>query len=240
MPAARAVAPLLARALAPLLALLAAAAPACRKDMSEEPAPPGMEAAPTPWQPAGADPDADAPPPASTTRPPQPAPPAGLEREEERGPPPAATTRPAEPEPGRLAGITAAHNRVREGLSIAPLTWSPELARFAQAWADALQRRGCALEHRPDRGPDAQRFGENLYSATGHAASAAEVVDGWAEEVRDFNPKTGRCKGICGHYTQIVWRASERLGCAMAACGATEVWVCNYDPPGNFIGQRPY
>lgn len=146
----------------------------------------------------------------------------------------------ADPEAGRLAGITAAHNRVREPLGLPPLTWSDELARFAQKWADKLQRQGCDLRHRPRSGPDAQRYGENIFSMTGHAPTAAEVVDTWAAEVKDYDAKKNTCKGVCGHYTQIVWRKSQRLGCAMAACGDTEVWVCNYDPPGNYLGQRPY
>lgn len=146
----------------------------------------------------------------------------------------------ANAEPARLAGVTAAHNRVRERLGIAPLTWSSELAQFAQAWADKLQRRGCELQHRPRSGPDKQRHGENIYSATGQRSSPGDVVDAWAEEVKDYDARTDRCRGICGHYTQIVWRKSQRLGCAMATCGATEVWVCNYDPPGNFLGERPY
>lgn len=145
-----------------------------------------------------------------------------------------------DPEPGRLAGITAAHNRVRAGVGVAPLEWSPELARYARRWADKLKQRGCRLEHRPGSGPDAQRHGENLYSGTGHAPTAAEVVDLWAAEVAGYDAKRNRCKGVCGHYTQVVWRGSQRLGCAMAACGATEVWVCNYDPPGNYVGERPY
>ena len=45
---------------------------------------------------------------------------------------------------------------------------------------------------------------------------------------------------MCGHYTQVVWRKSLRVGCGMATCGATEVWVCNYDPAGNWDGERPY
>ena len=66
------------------------------------------------------------------------------------------------------------------------------------------------------------------------------VVETWAAELADYDAKKNRCKGVCGHYTQIVWRKSQRLGCGMASCGDTEVWVCNYDPPGNFLGQRPY
>lgn len=145
-----------------------------------------------------------------------------------------------DPEGGRLAGVTAAHNAVRERLGVAPLVWDAGLARYAQAWADKLKQRGCDLQHRPRKGADAQKYGENIYSASGSAPPASEVVGAWVEEVKDYDAKTNKCRGVCGHYTQVVWRASRRLGCGMATCGETEVWVCNYDPAGNFLGQRPY
>ncbi len=154
--------------------------------------------------------------------------------------PAVATKPPRDPEPGRLAGITAAHNKVRARLDIAPLEWSPELARYAQAWADKLARKGCRLQHRPPTGADKQLHGENIFSMSGDTPTADAVVDEWAAEVKDYNPKTNRCKGVCGHYTQVVWRKSQKLGCGMAACGDTEVWVCNYDPAGNWQGERPY
>ncbi len=205
------------------ITVLAALVLACRGDRPGASTPPGAEPAAEPGRPPARAPK--------------------LREPAERGdpgredPPPA--TR-GDPESGRLAGITAAHNRVREGVGVGPLEWSPELARYAQRWADKLQQRGCGLEHRPGAGPDAQRHGENLFSGTGFAPTPAEVVESWAAEVADYNVKANRCKGICGHYTQIVWRSSQRLGCAMAACGDTEVWVCNYDPPGNYVGKRPY
>lgn len=143
-------------------------------------------------------------------------------------------------ERGRMVGITDAHNRVRKPLKLPPLEWSNDLAKFAQAWADKLAKRGCDLQHRPRSGADKQRYGENIFSATGQSADVDAVVGAWAEEVKDYNPKTNRCRGVCGHYTQIVWRASRQVGCGMATCGDTEVWVCNYDPPGNFVGQKPY
>ena len=145
-----------------------------------------------------------------------------------------------DPEEGGLAGVTAAHNRVREPLGLPPLVWSEELARFAQTWADKLKRKGCRLQHRPGSGPDAQRYGENIFSMTGQTPSPGDVVGSWAAEVENYDAKKDRCRGVCGHYTQIVWRKSERVGCARATCGDTEIWVCNYDPPGNFVGQRPY
>ncbi len=56
--------------------------------------------------------------------------------------------------------------------------------------------------------------------------------------------------GMCGHYTQIVWRSTQKLGCGIKVCtknspfGASfPTWtyvVCNYQPPGNIIGQKPY
>ncbi|MCY0992984.1 CAP domain-containing protein [Nannocystis sp. ILAH1] len=146
----------------------------------------------------------------------------------------------SDPEAGRLAGITAAHNAVRAELNIAPLSWSPQVAAFAQAWADTLAEQGCVTIHRPYEGPDAQKYGENLFSSWGYAPSAVDVVADWASEAEDYTALTDTCSGVCGHYTQVVWAASERLGCGMASCGDKEVWVCNYDPPGNIWGERPY
>lgn len=146
----------------------------------------------------------------------------------------------SDPEPGRLAGITAAHNAARAELNIAPLTWSPEVAAFAQAWADKLAEQGCVMQHRPYEGPDAQKYGENIYSSWGSMPSTADVVAAWVAEGEDYNALTDTCSGVCGHYTQVMWAASERLGCGMASCGDKEVWVCNYDPPGNIWGERPY
>jgi len=146
----------------------------------------------------------------------------------------------ADPEPGRLAGITAAHNSIRGALGLPSLTWSTTVAQFAQAWADKLQAQGCNMQHRPYNGPDAQKYGENISGNWGYMATAAQVVAGWAAEVQDYDAETNTCHGVCGHYTQIVWRNSKRLGCGMATCGDTEVWVCNYDPPGNITGERPY
>ncbi|CAK9327998.1 unnamed protein product [Citrullus colocynthis] len=46
---------------------------------------------------------------------------------------------------------------------------------------------------------------------------------------------------VCGHYTQVVWKDSIRIGCAKANCRTGGAFiVCNYDPHGNIIGQRPY
>jgi uncharacterized protein YkwD len=137
-------------------------------------------------------------------------------------------------ERGKLVGITAAHNAERSKAGVAPLRWSRDLARHAQAWADRLAADGCALEHHGD-----DPYGENLFWSSA-SASASAVVAEWAAESRHYNHRTNACRGICGHYTQVVWSATRSLGCGVARCGTAEVWVCNYDPPGNVVGRAPY
>ena len=141
-----------------------------------------------------------------------------------------------------MQGMTAAHNKIRARLQLPDLVWDASLARYADEWARELQRQGCQLDHRPQRGRFAQKYGENLFMIQGVRARADEVVSTWEQESQDYDARRNKCSGICGHYTQIVWRRSQRLGCGVARCerSGAEVWVCNYDPPGNFVGERPF
>ncbi len=129
-----------------------------------------------------------------------------------------------------------AHNRWREDVGVSPLSWSEEAARQAQSWAERLASRGCAMEHSQSRD-----FGENI--AWGNTPGSPElVVELWAQERDDYDYATNTCTPgkMCGHYTQLVWRDTREVGCAVAACEGGEVWVCNYTPPGNWIGEKPY
>jgi len=137
--------------------------------------------------------------------------------------------------PSSLArDMLAAHNAVRARVGIAPLAWSDRLAARSQDWADTLLVRK-QFVHRPN-----STYGENLFEISGATASAAQVVNAWAAESRDYDYNSNRCRGVCGHYTQIVWGATKEVGCAVAQGSGREVWVCDYDPPGNWFGQWPY
>ncbi len=129
-----------------------------------------------------------------------------------------------------------AHNSWRKATGVAPLSWSPKLAAFAQDWANTLVARN-EFKHRTNN-----NYGENLAAAQGKNFSPKSVVEYWGEEVRDYNYQTNSCKPgeMCGHYTQLVWHKTKEVGCAKAASGNKEVWVCNYNPPGNYVGQKPY
>ena len=130
--------------------------------------------------------------------------------------------------------ILAAHNSVRAKVGVAPLVWSKELEAAARQWADKLLASG-EFGHTPDL-----NYGQNLFEIRGRRASAAQVVGDWAGEAKNYNAASNRCRGVCGHYTQIVWRNTKQVGCAVAGNEQREVWVCNYDPPGNVTGQRPF
>jgi pathogenesis-related protein 1 len=81
--------------------------------------------------------------------------------------------------------------------------------------------------------------GENIY-ASGGTATAMGAVTSWASEGANYNPQTGGCSGgTCGHYTQIVWRTTLKVGCALHNCNGLaypSTIVCDYGPGGNSGG----
>jgi len=161
--------------------------------------------------------------------------------------------------PAQQAAWLTPHNQVRAGtfpgvtVSPAPspalpaLTWSASAAAVAQAWAN-----GCTWGHNPVRNPDGVARGENIAASTGNLTESATVAM-WAGEWSWYAHATNTCSAppnnSCGHYTQLVWRSTLRVGCATARCTTgspftgSSTWtyvVCDYEPPGNVRGQKPY
>ncbi|KAI1289641.1 Repressed by EFG1 protein 1 [Halotydeus destructor] len=84
-------------------------------------------------------------------------------------------------------------------------------------------------------------YGENL--AADYAPSrpsCGKIVDRWYKESEKID-----CKSVSlsyfnvGHYSQVVWKSTTRVGCAQASSKnkMATYTVCNYDPPGNMLGQ---
>ena len=68
----------------------------------------------------------------------------------------------------------------------------------------------------------------------------------WYDEVGKYTYSTAQQPGT-GHYTQVVWANSKRIGCGAAYCKSAEglsysatIVVCRYLPGGNYIGDLPY
>jgi len=129
------------------------------------------------------------------------------------------------------AALVEAHNRVRAKHCAAPLTWSPKLAAVAQTWAAHLRDSGCTFGH------SGGNYGENLAAGTSGMMDPEAVVTMWYDEVKGYSFKQPGFSMQTGHFTQVVWRSTTQVGCGKVECKGNDIWVCEYDPPGNWEGQ---
>jgi hypothetical protein len=140
-----------------------------------------------------------------------------------------------------IAAILHHHNTYRAALQVPALVWSAALASDALAWAKHLAAVDKGQHDRDLSGKE----GENLWWGTADAFSFGDMVDAWAAERKLFREGTfPDCRvnrsAVVGHYTQMVWRNTLAVGCALVGNGAHDYLVCRYSPAGNVIGQKPY
>ena len=135
----------------------------------------------------------------------------------------------------------SAHNRERSAFGSAPLAWDETLAAQARGYAGELARLG-RLQHSPRSQRRGQ--GENLWLGSRRAYVPEAMIASWASERRFFRrgifpavSQTGNWRDV-GHYTQIVWPGTTRVGCGLASSVRWDVLVCRYSPAGNRDGQR--
>jgi uncharacterized protein YkwD len=131
------------------------------------------------------------------------------------------------------------HNYWRDEVNSPNIVWSQELADFAYDWAKHLADNDL-FEHRQNN-----NYGENIfmcYSCTDKTYTPAKVVDNWADEKALYHGETISNTNYMnfGHYTQIIWCTTTKVGCGMAQTkNGNMVVVCNYSPAGNYIGKNP-
>jgi len=144
--------------------------------------------------------------------------------------------------PLEVRQLLALHNRARAEVGLAPLAWSNSLAAYAQKWADHLASTSRRMEHRPRSGEWKQQHGENLFMGTVGYYGVADAVAAWEHEKSAYDGSIIDESNVrvYGHYTQLMWRSTKRIGCAKIECAGNLIVVCNYDPPGNVLGQAPY
>ncbi|KAM7539557.1 hypothetical protein Aperf_G00000031414 [Anoplocephala perfoliata] len=122
---------------------------------------------------------------------------------------------------GRVAGQPPS-DKIRD------LKWNDELAKIAQAHSDK-----CGFNHDSydDRATQTFKYvGQNLAVAS----SVIEGVDMWFGEHKDYDYNANSCRGVCGHYTQMVWADTTDLGCGVTKCNyqghMMDYLICNYGP----------
>ena len=136
--------------------------------------------------------------------------------------------------------LLAAHNRERAAVGVAPLSWDPALAAAAATHARQLASIG-TLRHSSRQARPSQ--GENLWMGSRGAFPVSRMVASWVSEKANFRPgvfpavsRTGNWAHV-GHYSQMIWPTTTRLGCAIAGGARFEVLVCRYTPAGNIDGR---
>lgn len=140
--------------------------------------------------------------------------------------------------------ILAAHNRERSDAGLSLMRWNGDLAKSAGDWADFLARTG-RFEHSPDD-PDEPIQGENLWAGTAGYYQPESMVGLWIAEKKHFkrgsfpyNSRSGRVEDV-SHYTQLMWRRSREVGCALRRGRDEDFLVCRYKQAGNIIGEMPF
>lgn len=126
----------------------------------------------------------------------------------------------------------SAHNNLRAKYGASPLVWNSELANKAQQWVN-----GCEFHH---SGGSLGPYGENLAAGTGQAYGILQAIKSWADESSDYDANNPQSS----HFTQMVWKGSHELGCAVQECsgifparfGMAKYYACEYFPAGNVIG----
>ncbi|XP_012282622.1 Golgi-associated plant pathogenesis-related protein 1 [Orussus abietinus] len=133
------------------------------------------------------------------------------------------------------------HNKYRALHGSPDLKIEEELNKFAQEWAESLAKQDKA-EHR-----DQDQYGENIYAMSNtdpewKGVHAEDAVKSWYDEVALYKFGEDEPKDLTevGHFTQVVWKETLKVGVGLAtSTGGTVYVVCNYDPPGNVVGQFP-
>ncbi|XP_069488647.1 glioma pathogenesis-related protein 1-like isoform X4 [Ambystoma mexicanum] len=143
------------------------------------------------------------------------------------------------------------HNRLRAMVEppasdMLYLTWDVKLSEIAKTYIEK-----CIFTHNPDLDnphvlhPVFRVVGENLW--LGNPGATIVATESWYNETKFYTYSTQACTNECGHYKQVVWGNTYKLGCAAHVCDSVKgfdgeyymIVLCNYGPAGNYPHQ-PY
>lgn len=147
--------------------------------------------------------------------------------------------------------LVAQHNAFRCLHGAPPMTYDATMASTAQNWADQLKTfKNCQMIHNKcdanaNMGLSMTEpcpWGENIAAGPSPAffdQFPSKAVDAWYDEISNYKVDGPNRKIVddpamhVGHFTQVVWKDSTKMGCGAAQCGASSIIVCHYMNPGN-------
>jgi len=130
------------------------------------------------------------------------------------------------------------HNIERSKVGDLPLIWDAALAASSQAYAIKLAATG-TFKHSGTPG-----VGENLALGTSERYSTGynttALIKLWLNEKKNYieGCTYPDCGSGVGHYTQMIWAKTKTVGCGKGTDGSIDILVCQYFPPGNYIGEE--
>jgi hypothetical protein len=147
------------------------------------------------------------------------------------------------------AKIVALHNRYRAEVGVPSVKWSDTVQKSSEGWALHLAEE--ERLHMIHGGPQ-NSYGENLSGGPGVWSTDKDAYTALEFAITSFGDEKKHYKDIpvsvdssfykYGHYTQIIWRTTREIGCAVAKRKDIPgyIAVCRYNPAGNIVGQKPY
>jgi len=134
-----------------------------------------------------------------------------------------------------MGALLERHNAFRADHGVPALIWDDALASQSEEWAGK-----CEWKHSENGN------GENLWAGTG-SFNGETATESWYDEIRNYNFNDHTIhKGVVGHFTQVVWKATTKIGCAVQMCenlasstpmSNANFLVCQYLPRGNVVGD---
>lgn len=136
------------------------------------------------------------------------------------------------------------HNYYRNKHGVPLMTLDNDLTQQAQEYAEELAANNVGLVHCSNvQGCDNHHAGENLAAAWGSTTVESNATKAWYNEIWDYNFCTGGTRPghegkPIGHFTQVVWKKSTKLGIGYARTSDKEkVYVVGrYFEHGNVRG----
>ncbi|XP_013412177.1 ectin-like [Lingula anatina] len=123
-----------------------------------------------------------------------------------------------------------AHNAYRSDHGCPELTWSVDLAKQAQEWADRVaEKKYLQYSENPN-------VGESIFLVDSEDQLTGEAVtEHWYAEGYGYDYKNPRWRKDSKRFSQLIWRNSHEVGVGVAHIPGTgkHVVVANYKPPGN-------
>jgi hypothetical protein len=131
-----------------------------------------------------------------------------------------------------IAVILNTINMYRNNHCVSPVMWDFDIQNTSQNWADELAKRNLFFH-------SSNSYGENLAEmwdkpGTDKTFAVIKSIDAWYNEFNLYNYSMPQYGGKAGHFTQLVWASSQKIGVGISFNPkGSLVVVMEFFPAGN-------